>query len=110
VLAVQQYAEFGLEESCGGGETASRQRRSDICLAGSRSRVTGVLSRMASTALADVMGHARGEGREHVERAGTHSLSASSGGIPACTLGFNSLGIRAEKSRYHLVQNEVASG
>jgi len=26
LLAVQQYAEFGLAESCGGGETASRQR------------------------------------------------------------------------------------
>ena len=26
VLAVQQYAEFGLEESCGGGETASRAK------------------------------------------------------------------------------------
>jgi hypothetical protein len=26
VLAVQQYAEFGLEESCGGGETACRAK------------------------------------------------------------------------------------
>jgi hypothetical protein len=26
VLAVQQYAEFGLEESCGGGETARRAK------------------------------------------------------------------------------------
>ena len=42
MLAVQQYAEFGLEESCGGGETACVQGRDDICLVRSRSRVTGV--------------------------------------------------------------------
>jgi hypothetical protein len=26
VLAIQQYAEFGVEESCGGGETACRAK------------------------------------------------------------------------------------
>jgi hypothetical protein len=43
VLAVQQYAEFGLEESCGGGENGlSGKERDDICLVGSRSPMTGV--------------------------------------------------------------------
>jgi hypothetical protein len=43
VLAVQQYAEFGLEESCGGGENGlSGKERDDICLVRSRSRLTGV--------------------------------------------------------------------
>jgi hypothetical protein len=33
VLAVQQYAEFGLAESCGGGENGlSGKERDDICL------------------------------------------------------------------------------
>jgi hypothetical protein len=35
-------AEFGLEETCGGDETVSRQKRNDICLVRSRSHVTGV--------------------------------------------------------------------
>jgi hypothetical protein len=34
-------------------------------------------------ALVDVMGHAGGEDRDQGERAGTDSLSASRGGIPA---------------------------
>jgi hypothetical protein len=50
-------------------------------------------------------GHARGEGRDQSERAGDHSLCASSGGIPAVR-GFNTLGIRAEKSRYDLARME----
>jgi hypothetical protein len=41
--------------------------------------------------LKDVMGHARGGGRDQGERADAHSLSASSGGIPAVRC-FNSLG------------------
>src|ERR1700736_2031178 len=51
VLAVQQYAEFGLEESCGGGETACRaksERHMPGRVAAPHDRRS---SRMVSTAL-----------------------------------------------------------
>src|SRR5271165_5431869 len=46
----------------------------------------------------DVMGHARGGGRDQGERADAHSLSASSGGFPLYD-GFNSLGDPGRKTR-----------
>jgi len=44
-------------------------------------------------------GHATGEGRDQVERAGDHSCVHPVEGFPLYD-GFNTLGIRAEKSRY----------